>query len=393
MNLHYVLASLCFVPAQAMLHKKFALGVDGWADRVNPAVYQEDSAADVQLPTSVLASSGAQKYMIASFPQIRQVAYCMLPDNVFYPLVLGEVVQPMAIAVDQQASRLFVADPPNRVIWWYKLSVGDDGFMVTTGDRWAAVQNITAHWIAVNSVGDLYFTGTQGTGNTSTVSVWRQDARDTVVGGNPFGAKEVYNRDTSGAPDPSAWVPSGIAVDALYIYWGNEIGGRTHGSVVKATRTNIGVKPQAQSVDVLSKAVSNVRGMTATGTHIFYTSPQGVYGVLKTAPTPVNDPEAGLVVSPLSGDTSAWNPTNIAWDGDSTLYFAETSTGVVYTIPSLSTQQQRLTKHVDAPGAFGISIISFSSNGAFRQWGLRGVASAVPFLLALSSMLLATTQC
>lgn len=374
----YGIVVLCLDMAQAMLHKKLAMEA-----QVNAA-----ASAEVQTPSSVLVSDAAQKFLIVSFPQIRQVAYCKLPDNVFYPLVLGDVSQPMSIAVDQQNARLFVADPPNRAIWWYGLKLTGENRISTVGQRQAAVQNVTAHWIAVNSQGDLYFTGTQGRGNGSRISVWRQDAQN-IASGSALVATEVYSRDNSGVPDPAAWVPSGIAVDSMHVYWGNEIGGQTHGSVVKATRTNVGLKPTAMSVDVLSQAISDVRGMTATGTHVFYTSPQGIYGVLKTEAPAQQDPHRGLVVPPrANGDTVSWNPTNIAWDGDTTLYFTETSTGTIYSIPALNVQTQALMKHVDAPGAFGIGMIAFSSGSpgllAWRGW--------MPFAAVALSACLAAAQ-
>merc|ERR1719320_2279257 len=55
----------------------------------------------------------SSKYLLASFPSLRQVAYCHLPDNVWRPLVLGEVKSPTAVAVDTQSAKLFVADPPS----------------------------------------------------------------------------------------------------------------------------------------------------------------------------------------------------------------------------------------------------------------------------------------
>lgn len=361
--------------------------------REKPAIVKEDSSPDVQTPVntyqSTLEDYGVDKFLLVSFPQIRQVAYCKLPNNVFYPLVLGDVTQPMSVAVDQNHGRFFVADPPNRVIWWYNLQLVDGGRHIrTVGERRAAVENMTAHWISVNSIGDLYFTGTNGLGNKSEISVFRQDAKNLLTG-DSFGSELVYGRDNSGPSEsPAAYVPSGIAVDAMYLYWGNEIGGVTHGSVVKATRLNIGLKAQAQTLERLSVAVNDVRGMAATGTHIFYTSPQGVYGVPKSASTPTR---GGLVVAPLVADTASWNPTNIAWDGDGTLFFTESSSGIVYSFPSSGGLMQELTKHVDAPGAFGLATISFT-NAARGLQALQGMFGILPFVLAAVSALLAAAQ-
>lgn len=382
---------LCVGLSQAMLRKRLAENSNS-VDGLGGSAYLEEEAKthkpDVAEPSLLVSGGGTStKYLIVSFPKIRQVAYCKLPDNVWYPLVLGEVGEPSAVAVDVQSARLFVADPAKRVIWWYTLQAKGDGHIATTGRRHAAVQNITSSWLAVSSGGDLYFTGTKGATNTSQLSVYRQDVTN-LMNGNSLGAVEVYTKENSGVVSPAVWESSGIAVDAMFVYWGNSVQGTKHGSVVKATRTNVGLSPQEASVEVLSESVNNVYGMAATGTHIFYTSPQGVFGVLKTASTPVTDAKMGLVAAPLAGATS-WSPTNIAWDGDSTLYFTETSTGVVYTLPSLNMQQQVLSKHADAPGVFGVATISFEQSGASSLRMVRGWLSIAPFLLALASAMLA----
>lgn len=315
---------------------------------------------EASAPDDVTQGS-SDKYLLVSFPAIRQIAYCKLPDNVWFPLVIGDVGEPSALAVALQSSRFFVSDPQNRVIWWYTLKVVEHGMLSTRGARHAAVENVTARWMAVDSAGDLYFTGTRGLSSDDTLSVFRQDAQN-LADGNSWDFVKVYTRSNTGVANPTVWVPSGLAVDASYVYWGNEEGGDSHGSVVKATRTNIGLFPEEQRVAVLSHAVANVSGMAATGTHIFYTSPQGVHGVVKDAATPVSDATLGLVAPPLSADGS-WNPTNIAWDGHGSLYFTETSTGTVYRVPSLNVNQQALTKFADAPGVYGIVAIAFEKGG------------------------------
>ena len=174
-------------------------------------------------------------------------AYTILPDNVWRPLVLGDVSSPTAIAVDPLSSRLFVADPPKNIIWWYQLGLTNQGFLQTTGKQRAAVEGFSAHWLAVNGAGDLYFSGHPAPKNASVPSVpdaiWRLD-NEQIVTGDTFNPTEIYTRANTGQPDPKVWQLSGLAVDSFYIFWGNQADGTKHGSVSKGTRANIGLQSQ-----------------------------------------------------------------------------------------------------------------------------------------------------
>merc|ERR1740117_763874 len=95
--------------------------------------------------------------------------------------------------------------------------------------------------------------------------------------GNALNPVEVYTRSNTGYPVPHSWMPSGIGVDSFNVYWGNQEKGLTNGAVCSGTRQNIGVT-SALEINVLSKQVNEIRGMTIAGTNIFYLSPDGVYG-------------------------------------------------------------------------------------------------------------------
>ena len=181
-------------------------------------------------------------------------AYTILPDNVWRPLVLGEVSSPTAIAVDPLSSRLFVADPPKKIIWWYQLGLTNAGFLQTTGKQRAAVEGFSAHWLAVNGAGNLYFSGHPASKNGSLAdSIWRID-NEQIVNGDTFNPTEIYTRANTGQPDPKVWELSGLAVDSFYIFWGNQAGGTKHGSVSKGTRANIGL----QSQDMLLSSIGRL---------------------------------------------------------------------------------------------------------------------------------------
>mmetsp|Transcript_164234 Transcript_164234/g.522305 ORF Transcript_164234/g.522305 Transcript_164234/m.522305 type:complete len:382 (+) Transcript_164234:112-1257(+) len=315
----------------------------------------------------VLAAGRSRKFLIASFPQMREVAYCQTPDNVWRPLVIGSVKAPGGIAVDVQGAKLFVADPPSQAIWWYQLTVTSGGFLETTGVQHAAVEGVQASFLTVNSVGDLYFTGRMVSSASNASSVFRQDARKIAMG-NAMSPVDLYTRSNSGSPVSKVWVPSGIAVDSVNVFWGNMEDGTSHGSVVKGSRENIGLLSQEKQMHAMSYVADDVRGVCATGTHVFYLSSAGVHGVLKSSVEHVGEPATvGLVATnPRAADASAapWNPTSIAWDGDNSLYFTEPQYGVVYMLPALNVMEHNLTKYVDAPGAYGITFIGFSNSNS-----------------------------
>ncbi|CAL1152434.1 unnamed protein product, partial [Cladocopium goreaui] len=268
----------------------------------------KDGSSRSQTVSSDALKAG-RKYLITSFPQLKQVAYTILPDNVWRPLVLGEVSSPTAIAVDPLSSRLFVADPPKKIIWWYQLGLTNAGFLQTTGKQRAAVEGFSAHWLAVNGAGDLYFSGHPASKNGSLAdSIWRID-NEQIVNGDTFNPTEIYTRANTGQPDPKVWELSGLAVDSFYIFWGNQAGGTKHGSVSKGTRANIGLQSQDMFVTTLDDALEEVRGLTTSGTEIFWLAREGVYGQIKTTSSKVSDPQVGLIAPPHSLD---WNPMRLS---------------------------------------------------------------------------------
>jgi hypothetical protein len=288
---------------------------------------------------------------------------------------------------------MFVSDPPNRRVLWYQLHRRRDG-LLETAQRRAAVEGYNASWLAVNSLGDLYFTGRQAGENvvSNVDSVFRQDVAD-IVAGNSMMPTEVYSRANSGNPNARVWVPSGVSVDSFNIYWGNQEGGTTHGSVVRGPRQNLGsVVSSAAAIMELSTQMEEVRGVTQTGTHVFWLAPQGVYGLTKTASSTVISPDEGLIAQPPPGgddNLPSWNPMAIAYDGDSSVYITDASAagrGMLYTLPALNLAQHNLTRFVEAPGIYHLAILDFQTVYA-PDVGAASTVRASYFALGLSAFL------
>eukprot|EP00971_Amphidinium_carterae_P054433 1072275-Amphidinium_carterae.1 len=180
-------------------------------------------ACSGQLASAVQAQAAGEttintgKFLIASFPDLKQVAYCALPDTVWRPLVIGDVVSPRALAVDSGHSRLFVSDQSASRVYYYDLYKRDgSGLLFTTGVQKVALWGYDVYWMTTNGDGDLYFTGKQivAPPESSYDSVFRVDYENLQGGAST--ATEIYTKSNSGAPTPAVWMPGGIAVDSFY---------------------------------------------------------------------------------------------------------------------------------------------------------------------------------
>lgn len=320
------------------------------------------------------------KYIICSFPNQKGIHYLHLPDTYWRPLVIGNLPNPQALAVDALHSRLFVADQTNNNIYWYQLFTSPDGQLETDGTQHVALEGYNAYWMAVNGVGDLYFTGKQTVPapESSYDAIWRLDANRIAIA--DMSVIEVYSRSNSGQPNPAVWMPSGIAVDSFNIYWGNQEKGKDHGSVVQGSRQNIGKKSDIQ-LSQLSVALNEVRGMADAGTRIAYVSPSGIYAVEKSrAGDPFTEENDGLIALPPGSDSNGqFDPRSIAWDGYGTMYLTDMYSGRIYTVPCLDNNQHTLTVFADAPGVFGIALLRYTGlqSRAVRTHLASAVASAV----------------
>lgn len=330
------------------------------------------------------------KYLISSFPDLRQVAYCRLPDNVFRPLVIGEVTTPSGVAVDSASLRLFLADPPDNMIYWYQLAIRPDGSLMSDGVQHIAIEGYKVNWMAVNSQGDLYFTGKQTVEAPESVydAVYRVDAEQINIGVTDS-PTEVYTRSNSGEPNPGVWMPSGIAVDSFSIYWGNQEEGNRYGSVVKGPRQNLAtsqtsVARGALSLSVLYEEEQSVKGMTATNNLIFFLTTNGVYGVPKTrSGGSTNGLNNGLISGPPEQNGgNSWDPRSLAYDGDATMYFTDHLYGKIYSLPAVDTFPHSIQKFADTPDVFGITLLD-TSNQSLGSRSSFSLATAMLLLVLL----------
>jgi len=329
-----------------------------------------------QVDAQIVGDRSAQvkashKYLIASFPDLRQVAYMHLPDNVWRPLVVGNVTSPKAVTVDSANSRLYVADAPKGKIFWYSLVEHAGGLLFTAGGQQVAVEGYTAAWMTVNNVGDLYFTGQEivPAPESRYMSIYRQDATK-IARSNPTNPTEIYTRSNTGAPRPAVWLPSGIAVDGYNVYWGNQEMGTNYGALARGSRMNVGTAAADLTISLLSTALEEVRGVCLDGNNVFYVSPNGLFGMSKTPPETVTEAKAGLInIGPTLGSSSSWDPQSIATDMGGTLYITDKTAGIIYQAPSLDFRSHNVTRFAWAPNVHGLTVLAYAG-GAHRSAGL-----------------------
>mmetsp|Transcript_46484 Transcript_46484/g.85178 ORF Transcript_46484/g.85178 Transcript_46484/m.85178 type:complete len:379 (-) Transcript_46484:86-1222(-) len=323
-------------------------------------------ADDTKIPPALLNS---RKYLFASIPHSRQVVYCNPPDNVWRPVVISNVTTPGAIAVDSLHSRLFIADAPEAQIYWYSIRPQANGHLRTSGVKHVAVHGYVANWIAVNGQGDLYFTGHEVVKAPESVydAIFRQDVAH-IERGNALDVTEVYARSNSGVPTPRVYKPSGISVDTFYIFWGNSDEGLTAGSLNKASRMNIETKIQV--MNSLSLALSEVTGVQATNSYVYFAAQDGVHGLEKnTDPASDEVPADTLIAGPPVDPSQDWDPKTLAWDGGGTLYLSDPMNGKVYEVPGNDLSLHNMTVFADLVGVHGLGTFEIQDGVVFDEEG------------------------
>jgi hypothetical protein len=304
-------------------------------------------------------ATGSTKYLVLSIPKDKQVGYFQVPDTIFRVLVQGGdqgPASPTAIAIDQENSRLFVSDVPTQKIWWYQLIVLPDGKLVTDGRQHVAVEGVESKWLAVDGVGNLYFSGKplpppplppvqEG--------IYKHDAI-ALATGVAINSKEIWARSNSGSPNPKVWAPTGLATDNFHLFWANGQNGKSHGSLVKAPATPPDVQPEL-SVKAIADNSEEVTSVVLTPTTVFYATKDGIYGVAKSkADAACTEANCALLSDTLK------SPAGMVWDGDGTVYVAEAdhAKGGIYAFPSNGPLgSHHMAKYVDAAGVYDLDML------------------------------------
>lgn len=276
-------------------------------------------------------------------------------------LVSEGLIHPQGIAVDQKRNLLLVADSGLRKVVSYGLTTSGDSLLVD--EQVPVAENVEARWVAVDSLGDVYFTDELGN-RLMKVTVQRILDGDTTP-------EVVLAADS----DSHISSPGGIASDNFYLYWTNKVNGNQVGSVVRSlletssnlteNRTQSGNETEPARVQrQTQKLATNVQksyGVCLAIDNVIFTDMENnVYAVKRDSSD-----------SPVVVTSALQNPRGCAWDGDSTVYIADRSLGGVYAMsaPMVSLAQADIRRVADAPDAFGVAVFS-SARPALRPFGM-----------------------
>jgi len=307
-------------------------------------------------PLVLLAAAAAlesPKYLIVSAPRYSKVEYFRLPDDhsshaagnlAAMPLIDSGLKSPQGLAVDGKngkctgepadGARLFVADPDQRKVFCYELTF-TNGLLMTNGAATVAAQNVEARWVAVDGIGNLFFTDEM----TNVV--------EKVTGEQLRKGQATPGVIYDGATVQEVNRPGGIATDNFHVFWSNKAIGTQVGSVVRGLEEpDSGAN--AATVTQIAKNANKVYGVCLSQNNVYFSDSQTfLYGVKK------NGGAIATVTDKLLG------PRGCAWDGDGTVYVADKTANAVYSFAGNMhiLRPAQLTKVADYDAAFGLAVV------------------------------------
>eukprot|EP00397_Hematodinium_sp_SG-2012_P042070 GEMP01046470.1.p1 GENE.GEMP01046470.1~~GEMP01046470.1.p1 ORF type:complete len:246 (-),score=59.39 GEMP01046470.1:603-1340(-) len=231
------------------------------------------------------------------------------------------------------------------MIYSYKL-VFHNGALLQDGTRTVAAQNVEARWVAVDGMGNLFYT---------------DEIKNTI---NQVPAEKLFLGETtskvlySGKEMSSVSGPGGVATDNFFVFWTNKVDGSTVGSLIRAEEhpPEGGTALSQGGAKAVAQNEAKVYAVCLSQTNAFFTSESSkVYGVKKVGGpvTLINDQFV--------------KPRGCAWDGGGTIFVADRQQNAVY---SFAGNMRFLagahrSKVVDCEDAFGLAVVS--SSGAVKQ--------------------------
>lgn len=333
-------------------------------------------------------------FLLMSSTVERKVSYVLLSD---FKVVGGKVRAlvddglswPYGLAYDQRTSVLYVADTGLRSVVCYNIQVrimpeghGTPFELAVHGAKSVVVQNVLASWVTVDNEGNLFYTDQETRtvnrihhqllwqlrqGRVSASELRRVTEEELRVASalaevveKPADSPAEALAETldsssdrrSAAPanvlslhQAGDVVPDGVAADGGELYWVDDKGGVNRISA-----------EEPSDALVMSSVQLRAHGIAATSNMVIFTTENAeVYGVRKTGGNAV----------PLSQDFHS--PRGVVWDGDNTVYIADTGTNAVYSMPcGRLAERQPLERILEMHGPFGLALIR-TSDVAFAE--------------------------
>mmetsp|Transcript_93756 Transcript_93756/g.264730 ORF Transcript_93756/g.264730 Transcript_93756/m.264730 type:complete len:426 (-) Transcript_93756:61-1338(-) len=358
------------------------------------------------------------RFLFISSPSTHNVYYALLPSFHFFTLPPGERPDPprARVLIDGGASRcrgsscsessdkglrspqglalhqgpdgvvLYVSDVEAGNIYAYEIAGGGDERALTEaasapkgstdGGPGAGLQvgaqrlvcdgiDGGAQWLTVDGQGNLFYTAQDG-------SVGMIKASDISSGnGDPSTPVTLF----ASANSETVSSPAGVATDGLHLYWANQRGGGSAGTLVKALE-----QPDLQQQPrVIAANGAGAVGVCIARDTIFYTSDSQSLFAVKAA---------GGAIAEVS--RSFHEPRGCAYDGENTLFVVDSAEDMVFSLPVVS--RLRAVRHsVSVASVVSPSeVVVFSATGgklkgpplAVHSRSVRPAAPSVAAILA-----------
>jgi len=315
-------------------------------------------------------------------------AACTIPDGPTCAAHRGEGLSaPQGIALYQDVLRsvLYVSDTVSSDgnIYKYDLVSNFDAttnsFYLRAGPQIRVASGIAggAQWLAVDGVGNLFFTtGSFGStaGQVQTISAASLRTLNGTSPLPPSAISVLYTPDDDGATISQ---PGGIAADNFYLYWTNQDAGETAGSVVQAwEHKHLHVQPDEVTdapafPRALAANVALANGVCLARDTVFYTGDTTALFAVKTG---------GNAIALVS--EAFTKPKGCVYDSIGTLYVADAEANMIYSLPA-NMPRLRMVRHITPVFSVqGPAQVAIFSAGAFSlRPGL--ILMALSFLLPM----------
>merc|ERR1740121_205482 len=268
---------------------------------------------------------------------------------------------PMGVAVDSLRRRLYIADPEVGAVLAGTIfeHIFPSGH-ITVSELFPVVQEVAAHWVAVDSLGRLFYSDAGG-GHIWSLSADAVSAR--LDGAEAAAPKAVYSVD---AMDPVK-SPQGLAADGFHMFWVN--GEKGQGTLQRGLAEPVGLGSYRAEANQLADNLDEAFGVCLSSSRVFYTARSAsIYSIRHGGGTPT-------IITDRLGE-----PRGCAFDGDGTIYVADAQAGQVYAFPSgvPSLGRFQLLEALEVPGAYGMAVFSSGAAvGARLMWPCFAAAAMV----------------
>lgn len=372
--------------------------------------------------------------LLISTPMERKVSYAQISNfksvgGVVLPILDSGLSGPFGISWDGPRSALYIADAALRKIFRVKLKAfkcarqckGIEYQLAVDGNQFTVVENVMSQWVDVDGKGNLYFTDQE----TNSVNKLPVETITKIIKGNvdpkdlkrttepeaegEEAAKEnaeetealsgsttvtttrgpsifsLYEKDVS----PNVGTPAGVTVSGSQLYWTNQVGGFSSGSVsygktdptVKQPSDNDG-KPSFPSIKFTNNTGAAYGVALTTSKVIFTDTSHTVWAASRGS---------GEVVALTQ---NMLKPRGVVWDKDNTVFVADQEGNFVVSLPCGLLKTGAPTSHVvDIHSPFGIALVDPSDPIWLpiiaKEGGARHIAHTSSLVVAIVCLALA----